>query len=131
MPTMAPIVVKNAANVDVTFAAVSSSSGDKVPATWAVTASSTIRANRQKASLEIHDNGSGTSRVGVCQIMFPQLQTVDGVERIANTLPLKVVISIPKTIPDNLVTDYVTIGLNFAAAALVKSSFAEQVAPRS
>lgn len=131
MPTMANIVVKNAANVDVTFNAVSSSSGDKVPAVWLNNASSTIRANRQKATLEIHNSGVSNSRVATGVVTVPYTATVDGQEVVVAVQTFKNVNSQPKSIPDSAQADAVAIAMNFFASALYKQAVAESLAPRS
>lgn len=130
MPTMANIVVNNASAVATTYTAITSSSGDRVPALWLNNASSTIRAHRQKLMSEFHDNGNGTTRVGVVQYEYPVIATVNGVETIVAKIPLKLVGSLPKSVPDSVVLDAITLGLGLMGSALIKSAFAEQTAPR-
>lgn len=130
MPTMANVVVKNATNVDKTFTAIAASSGDKSKAVWQDAASSLVRANRQKAEMEFHDNANGTTRVGVTQISIPYLKIVDGVEVVDGYQTYKLVASQNKRIPDTALTDGSTIALNFFATTLVKSAHAEGMAPR-
>lgn len=130
MPTMANIIVKNAAAVDVTFTAIAGSAGDKLPAMWLNNASSTVRANRQKAMLEVHDNGNGSSRVLTANVSIPYTQVVDGVEKVVAVQQYKLVGSQPKGIPDSVITDGSTIALNLFSSALVKASAAEHIAPR-
>jgi hypothetical protein len=127
---MANIIVKNAANVDTTFSAIAGSSGDKLPAVWLNTASSTIRANRQKAVLEVHDNGNGSSRVLTGNVTIPYTQVVDGVEKIVSVQQYKIVGSQPKGIPDSVIADGSVIALNLFSSALFKATAAEQLAPR-
>lgn len=130
MPTMANIIVKNAANVDTTFTAIAGSSGDKLPAMWLNNASSTVRANRQKAVLEVHDNGNGSSRVLTANVSIPYTQIVDGVEKVVAVQQYKLVGSQPKGIPDATIADGSVIALNLFNSALFKAAAAEQLAPR-
>lgn len=130
MPTMANIVVKNAANADVTFTAAAGSSGDKIPAVWLNNASSTIRANRQKATMEVHNSGASNSRVATGVVEIPYIVTVDGQEVIVAKMVFKNVNSQPKTIPDSVQADAVTVAMNFFASALYKQAVAESLSPR-
>lgn len=130
MPTMANIIVKNAVNADVTFTAIAGSTGDKIPAVWLNNASSTVRAHRQRAELEVHENGNGTSRVVTGVLTVPVTAIVDGNEQIVDKLVYKIVGSQPKRIPDSVVADASAIAMNFFASAMVKSTCAEQLAPR-
>lgn len=130
MPTMANITVKNAANVDVVFTATASSTGDKIPAVWLNNASSAVRANRQKATIEVHDNGNGSSRVLTGVVTIPYTQVVDGRELVVAQQIYKIVGSQPKVIPDAAIADASTIAMNLFASALYKATAAEQIAPR-
>lgn len=130
MPTMANIIVPNATAVNQTFTAIAGSSGDKIPAIWLNNASSTIRANRQKAVLEVHDNGNGSSRVLTGNVLIPYTQVVDGVEKVVAVQQYKIVGSQPKGIPDSVIADGSVIALNLFASTLFKAAAAEQLAPR-
>lgn len=130
MPIMANITVKNAANNDVVFTATASSTGDKIPAVWLNNASSTIRANRQKATIEVHDNGNGSSRVLTGVVTVPYTQNVDGRELVVAQQTYKIVGSQPKVIPDAAIADASTIAMNLFASVLFKATAAEQIAPR-
>lgn len=129
MPNMADIVVKNAANVDVTLTAVTASAGDSIPARWRID-SAIAPAFRPVFSLMCRPsvNGSKVRRVSG-SVAYPYTVTEDGRVVTADTLRFSFEDIIPQEVPTGVVDDFVAIVANFVKAVLVAEVRAKQVAP--
>lgn len=120
MPQMANIVVKDEANVDVTFVALTPSSGDTTQAQWRADALGTTPAFAPALASKTAYNGPRTGRQVSINGVFPETRTVGGVEDVYARMPFKVDVTVPLNIPAaRSVRNAKLIG-NLVAAALVQ-----------
>lgn len=99
MPQMANIVVKDDANVDVTFVALTPSSGDTTQAQWRADALGATPAFAPALSTKTAYNGPRTGRQISINGVFPETRTVGGVEDVYARMPFKVDVTLPLNIP--------------------------------
>lgn len=125
------VTVKNAANADVTFVAKMGSSGDKIPARWSIDAASLIPRNRSTLNMASHSNGNGTTRIFQTELELKILGTIDGKESVIGLVPMRLYTALPTTLPENLVADAVTTGLNVLGAVKTREFILSGFAPRS
>lgn len=125
MPQMANITVKNAANVDVLFTALTPSSGDTTLAQWRALGSLTIPALAPQVSSKTQANGAKTGRQVSVNGVFPYVRTVDGVETLVARQPFSVSTTVPLNIPVSVTADNAKVFANLLASALLQAILAE------
>lgn len=125
MPQMANITVKNAANVDVLFTALTPSSGDTTLAQWRALGSGTIPTNAPALSTKTQPNGPRTGRVVHVNAVFPYVQTVNGVETVVARQPFSFSTTVPLNIPVSSATDNAKVLANLLASSLLQAIIAE------
>lgn len=129
MPTMANIVVQNAAAANVTYTAVTPSAGDRSPARWNETAASAIIGHRPQLNVVTRDNGNGSGRHFEATYRAPITGTVDGQVVILATVPFTLSGTLPMNVDSTLVNDACVKMSNLFASTLIRSVFSEGYAP--
>ncbi|DAD52331.1 coat protein [ssRNA phage SRR6960803_13] len=129
MPQMANIVVKNVANVDVTYVAASPSAGDKTPAVWRLNAASSIIGRRPTFTAMSRDNTAKTARSLFISMRFPVVVTENSVDRVAATIPLNLEVVLPTNIAvSNCLEAFTQFG-NLISSSLIRSVAEEGYTP--
>lgn len=122
---MANITVKNAANVDVLFTALTPSSGDTTQAQWRAMGSNLVPTNAPAIATKTQHNGPRTGRVVHVNGVFPHVQTVAGVETVIARQPFSFSTTVPLNIPVAAATDNAKVFSNLMASALLQAIIAE------
>lgn len=129
MPSMANIIVKNAANADVTYVAKVPSSGDRNPARWTLDAASAIIGHRPTLELTTRTNGSNNGRILEINYVHPLTSTVSGVTTLVAKVPFKGSFTLPTNADAALAADaFVQVG-NLLVSTLVRAAAADGYAP--
>lgn len=129
MPSIASIVVKNAANADVTFTPVAPSSGDRNPAIWRNNAAHEVMGFRPVFKFATRNNAANTGRVIEGSIRVPVVQEIAGVDTQVALVPLSISGTLPTNVPVSAVSDaFIQFG-NLLVAPLIRTSVEEMTAP--
>lgn len=128
MPSIADITANNAAAANVTFNAVSPSSGDNTPAVWMANSLATVRSQRPVFSVTARksNNKEKPGRKVIVQLMVPQVENVNGVNTIVAHNPWNLDVTIPESLPDTKLADNTAYFTSLVNSALVKSLFNTQ-----
>jgi len=132
MPTMANIVVKNAAAASVTFTALSGSAGDRSPARWRYDGDGTApNSTRPSFSMLSKDNGPRTARQIVMDgaVPFTYTDAATGLKVAKDRVPIHVEITLPTSLPASFLLDAGTMLTNLVASALAQASIGAGTAP--
>jgi hypothetical protein len=132
MPQMADIIVKKAdAATNVTYSALTPSSGDKVPAQWRSETAGASAALRPTFEMVSRWNGPRTARRVDFSYQYPYTvtDTTTSTTSVKARVPLNGSFVIPAEVPDTVLNEAVSQGLNLVGATLPKSSFLSGYAP--
>lgn len=125
MPNMANITVKNAANVDVLFTALTPSSGDTTLAQWRALGSATTPTLAPALSTKTQANGPKTGRAVSVNAIFPYVSSVGGIDTVVARQPFSLTTTVPLNIPVTAATDNAKVFANLISAALLQAILAE------
>lgn len=129
MASMANITVKNKANADVTYVASTPSAGDSSPARWTLNAANAAIGLRPKLLMVTRDNNRKNGRVVDLSFSFPITETVNGVETLVATVPLRTQGTLPTNVSAAAVADaFIQYG-NLLASSLIRAAAEEGFAP--
>lgn len=129
MPSMANITVQNAAAANVIYVAKVPSAGDRSPAKWTQDAMNLVPGFRGKFDVVTRENGNQNGRIIEGNFSYPVTATVNGVETLLGTIPLRFSGTLPTTLDSTKVNDaFVQFG-NLLASALIRSVASEGYAP--
>lgn len=120
MPQMANIVVKDDQNADVTFVALTPSSGDTTQAQWRADALGSTPAFAPAVAVKAQFNGPKTARTVSVNGIFPVTRTVGGVEDIVAKQPFSVSTLVPLNISTAQAKRHAKIIGNLVAATLMQ-----------
>lgn len=120
MPNMANIVVKDDADIDVTYLALTPSSGDVTLAQWRADAEGSTPAFAPALSARTTYNGAKTGRQVSINGVFPQTRSVGGVEDVYARQPFKVETTVPLNMPATAAIRNAKIIGNLVAATLIQ-----------
>lgn len=126
MPQMANITVKNAANVDAIFVAVTASAGDGSPARWELQAASAMPIGRPYAELTSRFNADKSARKIIPMLTCPYLVTdaSTGQQRVAGNVVFRNgEMTRPRNIPDTFVNDATAYWVGLNGSALWKDCY--------
>lgn len=126
MPSMADIVVKKAdAVTNVTYNALSPSSGDTVPSVWRQEAMATQPNLKATCSLRAGWNGPRDARRVQMDFMYPFTSTdsTTGLTSVVARIPIQVTATVPQLVTDTIISEAVAQCGNLLVAALVQSCF--------
>jgi len=131
MSAIAPIVVKNASNDDVTLSPLRGAAGDRVPAEWRYDGSAALPiAMRTSLKLSSQDNGPKTARRLVADGVVPITQVdSQGQFSVVARVPIHMELTLPTNVPASSVTDAATVLLNAIASAPFKTAASSGYAP--
>lgn len=132
MPSMADLVVKKAdGTTNVTFNALTPSSGDTVPAVWRQEAMATQPNLKATASLRTGWNGPRDARRAQLDFSYPFVatDTTTGLTSVVARIPIQVTATIPQLVTDAIISEAVAQAGNIFAAALVQSAVKAGYAP--
>lgn len=120
MPAIADLVVKKAdAVTNITWAALTGSAGDKLPAVWRSETAATFRSNRPTVTLSAQDNGSKTARRMNGKVVFPIARVINTVEAVVDRVILDFSIIVPNALSDVEIGEAVSQAVNVMAAASI------------
>lgn len=125
MPQMANITVKNAANVDVLFTALTPSSGDTTQAQWRALGSASVPTNAPALATRTQSNGPRTGRAVHVNATFPYVVSIAGVDTVVARQPFSLSTTVPLNIPVTAATDHAKIFSNLVASAILQAIIAE------
>lgn len=125
MPQMANITVKNAANADVLFTALTPSSGDTTLAQWRALGALTVPTLAPALSTKTQPNGARTGRQVSVNGVFPYVQTVSGVETLVARQPFSLSTTVPLNIPVGVATDNAKVFANLIASSILQAILSE------
>lgn len=130
MPNMTNVTVKNAANTDVVYVALTPSAGDSVAAQWRSDSQASLPMHRPSLAMSTRFNGGKTARRAELTFAFPfvyadasgQLQSKDKVVA-------SISVVIPQGIPQTVINDSITQLGNLLVASLIGDSLKSGYAP--
>jgi hypothetical protein len=128
---MANITVKNAANADVLWTAVTPSAGDRSPAVWRSNTASDMLAYRPQFSLVLKENGRKNGRIFSAEFKWPISGTNSetGSPYLYATIPFTVSGTLPTNVDVDVLNDvFVQFG-NLMVSTLIRSSAQDGYAP--
>lgn len=129
MPSMANITVQNAAAANVVYVSKVPSAGDRSPAKWTQDALNAIPGFRPRFDVMTRDNGNQNGRIIEGNFAYPITATVNGVETLLGTVPLRFSGTLPTNVDATKVNDaFVQFG-NLLASTLIRSVGSEGYAP--
>lgn len=133
MPTMANITIKKAdGTTDVEWTALASSSGDNSPAVWRNNTVGTTVAERPTLSVSARANGTGTARRVNGVFHWPvSVVATDGSVTIKGDSPGSFTFLAPQNLTQTDINERAYQFGNLIAAAIIKESMAEGLAPRA
>jgi hypothetical protein len=132
MPQMADIIVKKAdGTTNITFSALTPSSGDKVPAQWRSETAGAAAGLRPTFQMESQWNGPRTARrVNISgQYPYTLTDTTTSSTSVVARMPFQATYTIPVSIPDVVVAEFVAQITNLVASTLAQSSIKIGYAP--
>lgn len=119
MHQMANIVVKNAANQDVTYTALTPSAGDQTLATWRALGSA-VPLMAPALSVKTTYNQARNARRVTINGVFPVVSSVGGVDTVTAKRPFTLETTVPLNISVAAATDQATIMANLFKNALLQ-----------
>jgi hypothetical protein len=123
---MADIVVKKADDTtNVTYNALSPSSGDTVPSVWRQEAMATQPNLKATCSLRASWNGPRDARRIQMDFMYPFTATdsTTGLTSVVARIPIQVTATVPQLVTDTVISEAVAQCGNLLDAALIQSCF--------
>lgn len=129
MPAMANITVQNAAAANVIYVAKVPSAGDRSPAKWTQDALTVIAGFRPRIDVVTRDNGNKDGRIVEGNFSYPVTATVNGVETLLATVPMRFNGTLPTNVDSTKVNDACVQFGNLLASTLFRSVFSEGYAP--
>lgn len=131
MPAIANIVVKkNDGTTDVTYTAIVPSSGDKNAAVWRNQSVGTAAAHRPEYRISSEFNGPRTARRVKETYVYPVTAVgTDGKTNVVDKAIKEVTWTLPVTMPDADINEFVSQGANLDASTLIKDSVKTGYAP--
>lgn len=120
---MANITVKNGQNVDVTFKALTPSSGDTTLAQWRVDGG-LAPVFAPALSVKTNYNGPKTGRRVTVSAIFPSTKTVEGVTVAEANEPFKLEVLVPLNVLGSVPTDNAVVFANLVKHALIQDILA-------
>lgn len=129
MPTMANVVVKNLANEDVTFTAITGAAGDGVPALWRVSDVAKAPAIQTTLTLSSRDTQDKKGRRSILAGNAFYVDETSG-SPVMNRIPMKLEAVMPLGMPSALAEDYLRVLLRTASHTLIVSAIGGGYAPR-
>lgn len=131
MPNQANITIKAAdGTTDVVFTALTPAAGDRTPARWA-NLSANARANlRPTAEMTSRFNNARSARHVDFVLKYPEVVTVDGVDRIVGTALMSATCVVPLQVSDPVISEAVAQFGNMLKNALVSGSVKVGYAPQ-
>lgn len=130
MANMADIIVKKAdGTTNVTYTALTPSSGDKTAARWRSNSVSSIPGNRPVCELVTQFNGPKDGRRAYFSLKFPILATVNSVETVVATVPMEFSCLVPQNVDSTQVTEAIAQGTNMIVSALIRQAIIDGYSP--
>lgn len=130
MPQMADIIVKkDDGTTNITYTALTPSSGDKVAAQWRSNTVSTIAGHRPAFALKSERTGAGDRRMRSTFVYPYTVTDVNGVPQLVARVSFEVSGLIPQNVPDTVIAEAVSQHANLHASTLVKDSEKAGFAP--
>jgi hypothetical protein len=132
MPSMADIVVKKAdGTTNITFTALTPSSGDKVPAQWRSESAGAAPGLRPTFEMQTQWNGPRTARRVNIQGQYPFTVTdsTTTVTTVKARIPFQATWTLPVEIPDTVIAEATAQLTNLMASVLAQSSIKIGYAP--
>jgi hypothetical protein len=129
MPAMANIVITDAASASQTFTAAVPSAGDKSPAVWRNISAHANVGFRPKFMCMTRDNANRNGRVIDVSLQFPIVETVNSVDVVAATVPLRLTGTLPTNVSASEVADAFHQFGALVASTLIRSVASEGYAP--
>jgi len=129
---MADIIVKKAdGTTNITFTALTPSSGDKVPAQWRSESAGAAAGLRPTFQMESQWNGPRTARrVNISgQYPYTLTDTTTSSTSVVARMPFQSTFTIPVSIPDVTVAEFVAQITNLVASSLAQASIKIGYAP--
>lgn len=126
MPNMANITVKKFDGVtDVIYTALTPSSGDGTAARWRVDTGYAHAAAKPSLSLVSRFNGPKSARRIELEygMPFTSLDTTTGLTAVVATVPVKLSVVVPLSVPDAVVNEAVAQACNLVNSPLIRSCF--------
>lgn len=127
MAQAADITVKASDNTtNVVYSVLAPSAGDKIPTKWRANALHAIPAFRPTFELLGRPSGVvGSARRMEGTLLFPIVQTVNGVETVVFTVPFRVDLTLPQGVPQAPVKEAIYQGGNLLVSALIRQCLEE------
>lgn len=125
MPQMANITVKNGANVDVLYTALTPSSGDTTNAQWRNLGTGSVPVNASHVTTRTHLNAARNGRVVTLNAVFPHVVSENGVIIPLARQPFQLTTTVPLNIPVAVATDNAKVFANLLASSLIQAILAE------
>jgi len=131
MPSQTSLTVKkNDTTTDVTYTAITPSSGDKNPAVWRNESVGTAMSHRPTLTLSSRNNGGGTARRMEGMLMYPTTVTgSDGKVTVADKCLITIGGVIPVGMPTVDINEAVSQAMNLFKTTQVLDSFKNGTAP--
>lgn len=132
MPALSNIIVKKAdGTTDVTYTAITGAAGDGSPALFRNNTVGTSPAERPNITIGARWNGPRTARRVDCNFAWPTISTdMGGKKTVSGKFTGMATFSAPQDQDVTAITEAAYQFGNLVAAAIVKASFAEGLAPR-
>lgn len=130
MPSMANIVIKNAADADVTATALTPSSGDNSAARWRVEDLAVPPLFRPEFSVLARPSSDKASRRVQMKLNVPYAYTgADGLTKKSGSILTVCDFVVPQDIPTNVVNDAVAFTRTFLGSPLIVATLGSQISP--
>lgn len=132
MPQIADIVVKKYdGTTNITYTALTPSSGDGTPAVWRSESAGTQANLKPALSLSSRWNGPRTARRVDASFMYPQqyTDTTTGLVLVKNKVIMNLSAVVPAEVPDTVLQEAVAQATNLFASTLFRSSVQAGFAP--
>jgi hypothetical protein len=132
MPNMADIIVKKAdAVTNITYSALTPSSGDKVSAQWRSETAGAAASLRPTFGMASQWNGPRTARRVQIEGQYPYTitDTTTSVTSVKARIPFQATFTVPTETPDTVVSEAIAQLSNLLASTLVQSSIKSGFAP--
>lgn len=121
MPQMANITVKASNGTsDVAYVAATPSAGDKVPARWTLAAANPRPSFRPTLQVVSTDNGPKTARTVDINLVFPIVETLNGVDVVTARVPMKFHAVLPTNVAASAVKEPAYQFGNLLSSALIR-----------
>lgn len=130
MPNMANIVIKDAANVDVTATALTPSAGDSSTARWRVEDTTVPPMFRPEFSALARPSSDKASRRVQMKLNVPYaFAGTDGLTKKSGSILTVIDFVVPQDIPTSVVDDAVAYTRSFIQSSLITAVLSSQIAP--